>query len=196
MIFRREFRQQMLLQKVHNYSRLAVFGLEEKILLHLQRSSAYTTIELTFLKSVSRWYLDYRKLVHHCTPMTATIVKKLNMLFGNSSVWLDNFLLEVQHFLKSRRGSYLVTDKLFAATIMRSLSHSSFDNNIALSCSMRIYIRLCSHSSCGVSVIISKFWMVFNFLFFQKTRPITNKLYFLFSISNVITCATVGTKMF
>ena len=63
-IFRREFRQQMLLQKVHNYSRLAVFGLEEKILLHLQRSSVYTTIKLTFLKSVSRWYLDYHKLVH------------------------------------------------------------------------------------------------------------------------------------
>ena len=53
----------MLLQKVRNYSRLAVFGLEEKILLHLQRNSAYTTIELTFLKSVSRWYLDDRKLV-------------------------------------------------------------------------------------------------------------------------------------
>ena len=73
MIFRGEFRQQILLQKVHKYSRLVVFGLEEKILLHLQRSSAYTTIELTFLKSVSRWYLDYRKLVHdHCSKYSKT----------------------------------------------------------------------------------------------------------------------------
>ena len=62
-IFHREFRQEMLLQKVRNYSRLAVFGLEERILLHLQRNSTYTKIELTFLKSVSRWYLDYCKLV-------------------------------------------------------------------------------------------------------------------------------------
>ena len=62
-IFRREFRQQMVLQKVCNYSRLAVFGLEEEILLHLQRNSAYTPIDLTFLKSVLRWYLDYRKFV-------------------------------------------------------------------------------------------------------------------------------------
>ena len=107
----------MLLQKVRNYSRLAVFGLEEKILLHLQRNSAYTTIELTFLKSMSRWYLDYRKLVRdHWGKNSETNDRnhreEVEHTLGNSSVWLDNFLLGVQHCLKIRHVSCLFTDKL------------------------------------------------------------------------------------
>ena len=90
-IFGREFRQQMLLQKVRNYNRLSAFGLEEKILLHLQRNSLYATIELTFLKSVSRWYLDYRKLGR-------------NYWSKNSGTNDCNYREEVKHALQKQLG--------------------------------------------------------------------------------------------
>ena len=74
------FRQQMLLQKVHNYNSLAVFELEERILLHLRKNSACTMIELPFWKSVSELDLDYHKLATTIrtkaqNPMIMTIVK-------------------------------------------------------------------------------------------------------------------------
>ena len=46
-------------------------------------------------------------------PHSKSIVQKDRYLdIKVSQKWLDNFLLGVQHCLKSRRGSYLLTDKL------------------------------------------------------------------------------------
>ena len=66
--------------KVCNYSRLAVFGLEEKILLHLQQNSAYTRVELTFLKSVLRWWYSETNDSNHCEDVEHALRKQLGMV--------------------------------------------------------------------------------------------------------------------
>ena len=118
--------------------------------------------------------------------MIATIVKLLDMFFIHSSVGLDIFFFWEFSTVWKVNGVLISSNISFwAASINWSLSHSSFQSKTSLSFCVRIYIRLCSHSSGCASITISDSWMVFTFFFsFQKTRSITNQLYFRFSISN------------